>query len=200
MRFAIDVAHLDADGVVVRTTTMRRHRVGLPVWRARTVIEASAGAFERWGLCVGDVVEVRHIGDEPASGNGRRSADDAARARRPATLRSSPSWWPPVDGGRRRYAPVGGGGSCSSARRSATSATCRRGRSRRCRSAALICCEDTRRTGRLLQHAGITGARLAVANEHTEAARVAEVLDVLAAGGDVAVVTDAGTPGISDPG
>ncbi|MFT3855560.1 MAG: 16S rRNA (cytidine(1402)-2'-O)-methyltransferase [Ilumatobacteraceae bacterium] len=68
------------------------------------------------------------------------------------------------------------------------------------RTAALICCEDTRRTGRLLQHAGITGARLAVANDHTEAARTAQVLDVLAGGGDVAVVTDAGTPGISDPG
>ena len=66
--------------------------------------------------------------------------------------------------------------------------------------AALICCEDTRRTGRLLQHAGIVGARLAVANEHTEVARVTQVLDVLDAGDDVAVVTDAGTPGISDPG
>jgi len=65
MRFAIDVAHLDEFGVVVRTTTMHRHRVGMPVWRARTVIEASAGAFGRWGLCVGDVVEVRHVGDQP---------------------------------------------------------------------------------------------------------------------------------------
>ncbi len=68
------------------------------------------------------------------------------------------------------------------------------------RGAALICCEDTRRTGRLLQHAGITGARLAVANEHTEHARAAEVVELLAQGLDVAVVTDAGTPGISDPG
>lgn len=68
------------------------------------------------------------------------------------------------------------------------------------RSAALICAEDTRRTGRLLAHAGVSGVRLAVANEHTETARVAEVLEVLGAGGDVAVVTDAGTPGISDPG
>jgi len=66
--------------------------------------------------------------------------------------------------------------------------------------ATLICCEDTRRTGRLLQHAGVTGYRLAVCNEHTEAARVREVVDVLTAGGDVAVVSDAGTPGISDPG
>ena len=34
MRFAIDVAHLDADGVVLRVTTMSRHRIGLPVRRA----------------------------------------------------------------------------------------------------------------------------------------------------------------------
>jgi 16S rRNA (cytidine1402-2'-O)-methyltransferase len=68
------------------------------------------------------------------------------------------------------------------------------------RGAALICCEDTRRTGILLRHAGIGGVRLVVCNEHTEQARVADVLDVLGAGGDVAVVTDAGTPGISDPG
>lgn len=67
-------------------------------------------------------------------------------------------------------------------------------------AAALVCCEDTRRTGRLLQHAGVRAARLAVANEHTEFHRIADVLDVLGAGGDVAVVTDAGTPGISDPG
>jgi 16S rRNA (cytidine1402-2'-O)-methyltransferase len=66
--------------------------------------------------------------------------------------------------------------------------------------AAMICCEDTRRTGRLLQHAGIAGVRLAICNEHTEAARIPEVLAVLGDGGDVAVVTDAGTPGISDPG
>jgi 16S rRNA (cytidine1402-2'-O)-methyltransferase len=66
--------------------------------------------------------------------------------------------------------------------------------------AALVCCEDTRRTGRLLQHAGVRAARLAVANEHTEAARVADVLAVLGDGGDVAVVSDAGTPGVSDPG
>ena len=68
------------------------------------------------------------------------------------------------------------------------------------RSAALVCCEDTRRTGRLLQHAGVRAQRLAVANEHTELARIGDVLDVLGSGGDVAVVTDAGTPGVSDPG
>lgn len=67
-------------------------------------------------------------------------------------------------------------------------------------AAALVCCEDTRRTGRLLQHAGVRAARLAVANEHTEFHRIADVLEVLGSGEDVAVVSDAGTPGISDPG
>lgn len=67
-------------------------------------------------------------------------------------------------------------------------------------AAELICCEDTRRTGRLLQHAGIAGKRLSVCNEHTERRCVDDVLGVLAAGGDVAVVTDAGMPAISDPG
>lgn len=68
------------------------------------------------------------------------------------------------------------------------------------RQAALICCEDTRRTGRLLQHAGVTGVRLAVANEHTERARVDEVIDLIGRGHDVVLVSDAGLPGISDPG
>jgi 16S rRNA (cytidine1402-2'-O)-methyltransferase len=65
---------------------------------------------------------------------------------------------------------------------------------------ALICCEDTRHSGKLLKHAGVAGVPLAVANEHTEDARVGEVLAVLEAGRDVALLTDAGTPGISDPG
>ena len=65
---------------------------------------------------------------------------------------------------------------------------------------ALVCCEDTRRTGRLLQHAGVRAQRLAVTNEHTEFERIDDVLAVLGDGLDVAVVTDAGTPGVSDPG
>lgn len=67
-------------------------------------------------------------------------------------------------------------------------------------NSALICCEDTRRTGGLLSHFGIHGVRMAIANEHTEATRIDEVLNLLAAGQTVAVVSDAGTPGISDPG
>jgi uncharacterized protein len=69
MRFPIDVAYLDADGVVVKTIQMHRHRVGIPVSRARWVVEAEAGAFSRWGLRVGDVVEVRRD-DESAATDG----------------------------------------------------------------------------------------------------------------------------------
>jgi 16S rRNA (cytidine1402-2'-O)-methyltransferase len=68
------------------------------------------------------------------------------------------------------------------------------------RTAALICCEDTRRTGRLLQHAGVHGVRMAVTNEHTERSRVDEVVDLVGRGHDVVLVSDAGMPGISDPG
>jgi 16S rRNA (cytidine1402-2'-O)-methyltransferase len=64
----------------------------------------------------------------------------------------------------------------------------------------LICCEDTRRTGLLLQHAGIRAERMAVCNDHTELSRIDDVLQVLGSGRDVAIVSDAGTPGISDPG
>lgn len=67
-------------------------------------------------------------------------------------------------------------------------------------AAHLVCCEDTRRTGRLLQHAGVRAPGLKVVNDHTEDSAVAEVLDRLAAGQHVAVVSDAGMPGISDPG
>lgn len=66
--------------------------------------------------------------------------------------------------------------------------------------AGLICCEDTRRTGLLLQHAGVRAERLAVCNDHTEVSRIDDVLRVLGDGRDVAIVSDAGTPGISDPG
>lgn len=67
-------------------------------------------------------------------------------------------------------------------------------------AAQLVCCEDTRRTGRLLQHAGVRAAALRVVNEHTEADAVPDVLARLGRGEVVAVVSDAGMPGISDPG
>ena len=59
MRFPIDVAYLDSDGIVLKTMRMGRHRIGVPVPKAHSVIEAEAGAFGRWGLHVGDTIEVR---------------------------------------------------------------------------------------------------------------------------------------------
>ncbi len=59
MRFAIDVAFLDADHVVLRILTMPPNRLSRPVWRARSVIEAEAGSFDRWNLRPGDRLEIR---------------------------------------------------------------------------------------------------------------------------------------------
>lgn len=59
MRFAVDVAHLDKDLCVLRVTTMRPWRVGMPLVRAHAVLEAEAGAFALWQLRVGDVLEIK---------------------------------------------------------------------------------------------------------------------------------------------
>jgi 16S rRNA (cytidine1402-2'-O)-methyltransferase len=65
--------------------------------------------------------------------------------------------------------------------------------------AELVLCEDTRRTRILLDRHGIQ-ARLLSYHEHNEAQRTAEVLPRLTAGARVALVSDAGLPGVSDPG
>jgi 16S rRNA (cytidine1402-2'-O)-methyltransferase len=72
-------------------------------------------------------------------------------------------------------------------------------------TADLICCEDTRRTRALLSACGISakgpkGDRLLSLHGHNEASRVERVAAAVAAGDTVAVVSDAGTPGVSDPG
>ena len=63
MGFELDVAFLDGDGIVIRTLRLRRHRVTLPVWQARWVVEAEAGAFGEWELKVGDELEIRLASD-----------------------------------------------------------------------------------------------------------------------------------------
>jgi 16S rRNA (cytidine1402-2'-O)-methyltransferase len=63
----------------------------------------------------------------------------------------------------------------------------------------LVAAEDTRRTGILLRHFNIETAILSV-HEHNEHARIERITRRLAKGESVALVTDAGTPGISDPG
>src|SRR5215212_10673779 len=68
------------------------------------------------------------------------------------------------------------------------------------RTADVVLCEDTRHTRVLLDRHGIAARRLLSYHEHNEAKRTAEVLPRLQAGERVALVSDAGLPGVSDPG
>lgn len=63
----------------------------------------------------------------------------------------------------------------------------------------LIACEDTRHTSKLLNHYGIKTKTVSY-HEHNERERAAELVELLKRGSDVAIVSDAGTPAISDPG
>lgn len=64
----------------------------------------------------------------------------------------------------------------------------------------LIACEDTRRTGRLVNHLGIEKKRLVSYHDHNERERASQLAQQLSDGKSVALVSDAGTPGIADPG
>lgn len=66
--------------------------------------------------------------------------------------------------------------------------------------ADLIFCEDTRHSGLLLSRVGVEKRRLVSLNAHNETARIAIALDALGRDEDVALVSDAGTPLVSDPG
>ncbi|MEK7831915.1 MAG: 16S rRNA (cytidine(1402)-2'-O)-methyltransferase, partial [Acidobacteriota bacterium] len=66
------------------------------------------------------------------------------------------------------------------------------------KSVDLIACEDTRHTGRLLNHFGISKPTVSY-HEHNEQARADELVQRMLEGKSIAIVTDAGTPGISDP-
>jgi len=67
------------------------------------------------------------------------------------------------------------------------------------RDVDLIACEDTRHTRKLLQHYGIDTKTISY-HEHNEQQRAAELIELIKQGSDVAIVSDAGTPSISDPG
>lgn len=67
------------------------------------------------------------------------------------------------------------------------------------KSADVIACEDTRHSLRLLQHYQIAKPLVSY-HEHNEARRTAELIEQIAAGKHVAIITDAGMPGVSDPG
>ncbi len=66
-------------------------------------------------------------------------------------------------------------------------------------SCSLVAAEDTRRTGTLLNAFGLSKPMLSL-HEHNEAQRVAELIDRMRGGANIALVSDAGTPGINDPG
>jgi 16S rRNA (cytidine1402-2'-O)-methyltransferase len=68
------------------------------------------------------------------------------------------------------------------------------------RQVAVVACEDTREAGKLLAHLGISGPRLVSYHAQSGHGREAEILVLLQAGTDVALISDRGTPGISDPG
>lgn len=68
------------------------------------------------------------------------------------------------------------------------------------REAHVIACEDTRHTRGLLTRYEISGKRLLSCHEHNEEARAEELVELMQAGENVALVSDAGTPAISDPG
>jgi uncharacterized membrane protein (UPF0127 family) len=59
VRFPVDVAFVDRDGIVLRTCCLRPWRVSPLVWHSAMVVEATSGSFERWGLREGDKVEVK---------------------------------------------------------------------------------------------------------------------------------------------
>lgn len=68
------------------------------------------------------------------------------------------------------------------------------------RSADRIACEDTRHSAPLLTHHGITGKPLVSLHDHNEARRAPELVAAARAGETIAVISDAGMPGVSDPG
>ncbi|HLY83350.1 MAG TPA: DUF192 domain-containing protein [Acidimicrobiales bacterium] len=57
----VDVAFCDRTLRVASTSSLARHRIALPRPRAASVVVARAGAFERWGLAVGDHLEVKGV-------------------------------------------------------------------------------------------------------------------------------------------
>jgi uncharacterized protein len=59
VRFPIDVAFCDRYGFVLHISYLKPKRMSRPVWRSYFAIEAPEGAFDRWKLQLGDVVEVR---------------------------------------------------------------------------------------------------------------------------------------------
>ena len=165
MRFAIDVAFCDVNGVVLRTCS-------LPPGR-RVAGRAARRVRGRGGLG-----RVRTLADSA------RRPDRAARmTRRAVTVTVAAARLVLV------ATPIGNLGDLSPRAVEVL------------RDADMIAAEDTRRTRALLTHAGVPAAgRLRAIHAHNERAGAQTVVDAVSAGKRVAYVTDAGMPGVSDPG
>lgn len=61
MKFPVDVAFLSSDLTVVRMVHLKPWRIATGGPRARSAVETEAGAFERWGVRIGDQLEVREV-------------------------------------------------------------------------------------------------------------------------------------------
>jgi len=59
MKCAIDVLYLDNEGLVVKTEHLKPMRVAAPVGRSKTIVELPPGSIERFGVRIGDLIEVR---------------------------------------------------------------------------------------------------------------------------------------------
>jgi hypothetical protein len=70
MKFPVDVAFLSTDLTVVRLTRLKPWRMAMGGPKARSAVQTEAGSFERWGVRVGDQLEVREV---PDTANGAAS-------------------------------------------------------------------------------------------------------------------------------
>lgn len=170
MRFPIDVVWLDRRGRVLRVRRVVPGRVTRPVLRARVVVEGPAGSAAAWGLGPGVTVRVHAVHPPP----GARACDHARMSDGALVLVAT---------------PIGNLGDLSPRAVEVL------------RTADVIAAEDTRRTRALCTHAGVAaGGRLVAVHAHNERRQAEELVARIRAGARVAFVTDAGTPGISDPG
>ena len=176
MKFPIDVAFLSTDLTVVRVARLKPWRVAVGGRTARSAVADRGRVARALGRAGGRPARGAR-GPERCEWCRKRHAVSEERRGRLVLVAT----------------PIGNLGDLSPRAREVLA------------TADLICCEDTRRTRALLSASGITakgphGDRLLSLHGHNEASRLDRVAAAVAGGATVAVVSDAGTPGISDPG
>ena len=172
MKFPIDVAFLSTDLTVVRVARLKPWRVATGGGRPAAPCETEAGSLERWGVRVGDQLEVREV---PNGASERRAVSDERRGRLVLVA-----------------TPIGNLGDLSPRAREVLATAdlicCEDTR----RTRALLSASG-------IPAGGPAGDRLLSLHGHNEAARLDRVAAAVAGGATVAVVSDAGTPGHLGP-